>query len=696
MNWGYNYNCGLCHKDPGVDTSLHVNNKSEIVFSATDSRTVGGSYTGTETMLDSYGTCNNVYCHSTAQSSPPGGSPTYRETPSWGTTYSMGMDCDSCHYYYDSTPQLATGSHAKHFQYGWWGLGPGSECAPCHNYYQADESYSCAECHTDGSFVPATANHVNHAVEVRFGPVYGGPDLRGSYSGTPAPNDAYGQCSNIYCHSNGTGGTSNTGETRGIADNTTTDWGSGPVTCSACHSSPPGYPNGVPKANSHTAHSWILCNRCHYSTTNNGNSITSYSKHVNREYDIGNSSSTLSYSYNVAGGSCSGTFGCHGTAQWGTTMSLAFSDCISCHKSAMASRRQIVDSNGDGTGTGGDFRKVSHHHYGASGTITNTDCQTCHDTSQHPGGNIRLKNADTGEVYVYDPLAPATAEPHCLSCHDSNGANGNMSPFSDGKTLGAGLYRASVEIKDNWNKTFGHKQKGLTCLGNGDPGTGCHSNGHGSENKGLLTKNMTFPVPSWAPYDYNDYKLCFDCHQNYPAVTKEVVLGYKQNGNYEYWQIAWYGFAWAPTPYYTDSIQSKFRNRYSIPGMGFPYPEYWGGVEQPYNFSTWGMDPFIPLHNYHMSWTTNEMQAIWKYRGDATQVGRATCTTCHSVHGSNTQWGSVYDSMNFKHYDGIGPDKYSIMEMNQDNLYNPSTNCNINCHGKSQTFEPNWFEPSGE
>ncbi len=49
---GYNYSCVLCHKEPAVDNTFHVNNKSEVVFSA-DPRTSGGSYSGTDIMLDS-------------------------------------------------------------------------------------------------------------------------------------------------------------------------------------------------------------------------------------------------------------------------------------------------------------------------------------------------------------------------------------------------------------------------------------------------------------------------------------------------------------------------------------------------------------------------------------------------------------------------------------------------------------------
>lgn len=852
LYWGYSYNCGICHKDPVVDGSLHVNNKSEIVFSSTDPKTVGGTYSGTDTMLDAYGTCNNVYCHSTAQSSPPGGAPTYRETPVWGTTYSMGLECDSCHYYYDSAPQLATGSHAKHFEYGWWGLGAGSECAPCHNYYQADESYSCAECHTDGAFVPATANHVNHAVEVRFGPVYGGPTLRGSYSGTPAPGDAYGHCSNIYCHSNGTGGTSQTGETRGIADNITPDWGSGPTTCSSCHGSPPGYSNGVPKANSHPMHSCVSCEKCHWPTTHTGNTIASYSNHVNRRYNIGNSSATLTYSYNVAGGSCSGTFGCHGNAQWGNSLTVDSSNCLACHKTAKGSRRQIVDSNGDGTGTGGDFKKASHHvvtqitnsgsgavtvgspttntagspagfttpgnaytlnssyatctvrgttlsgnnhfynnfgisllgntqtitkvevgatafytaphastarlylqvswdggttwsaeqyvalpintastqfktftssttwtaaklsdsnfkvrvrSYSTNGypadTITNnldwiqvrvtydyitivntplssTACLVCHEMTQHLCGSVRLKDADTGAVYVYDPNNPASAENFCLSCHDSNGANGNMSPFADGATLGVIPYMTGKDITTYWQKTYGHKQKGLTCLGNGNPDTGCHSNGHGSDNVGLLSKNMTLPELDGYWYSSAEeykYTLCFSCHQNYPRITKEAMLGYRLGGNYD---VLGDG---AP-PYNIPNITTKFRDQNHPVNTGKPYddPTYFTGYSN--------------LHYWHL-----QTADAWQYRGSINSS--VNCLSCHNVHGSNTQWGWVYDELQYNHYSGTGSDQYGKIGGNLDSLTNYPTNCAYNCHTIMRDYDGvyptyNWFEPAGE
>ena len=68
------------------------------------------------------------------------------------------------------------------------------------------------------------------------------------------------------------------------------------------------------------------------------------------------------------------------------------------------------------------------------------------------GGNVRLKDADTGAIYTYDPANPATAENFCLSCHDSNGANGNLSPLSDGAILGVIPYMAGKDIKTDWQE----------------------------------------------------------------------------------------------------------------------------------------------------------------------------------------------------------------------------------------------------
>ncbi|NJD56528.1 MAG: CxxxxCH/CxxCH domain-containing protein, partial [Nitrospirae bacterium] len=513
--------CSDCHGANGAGGTGHVDEK--IQWSLNTSKAgADAKYRGAvsgaanyRAPSATYGQCATVYCHSTVQPNGGTGAPDQYFTPTWGD--SAVATCEACHKAaygdnHSSYNTIATGSHSKHLTYAFTTTDRSRICAICHLWKaNATLADSCTYiCHSS-----TPIKHANNSVDVAFIADFNAGGTA-SYSGTPQPGDGYGSCSSNYCHS--TGASISTGT---IPPNTSPVWGSGPVACDSCHGYGPAYANGNPKANSHAKHvdRGIACDKCHWLTTRTGNTITDTSRHVNNAYDIGNSTATITYSFNVSGGSCSGTFGCHGNATWGSTIPAQnYTDCVSCHKAAMGSRRQIVDSNGDGSGTGGDFKKTSHHHYGASGTIANADCQMCHDTSQHPGGSIRLKNADSGQVYVYDPANPSTAEDHCLSCHDTDGANGNMSPFSDGKVLGAAPYRAGIDIKSNWNKTYGHRQKGLTCIGNGDPNTGCHAGGHGSDYVGLMSRNLTLPNPSssyYKPADEASYDLCFNCHQNY-------------------------------------------------------------------------------------------------------------------------------------------------------------------------------------
>ena len=88
--------------------------------------------------------------------------------------------------------------------------------------------------------------------------------------------------------------------------------------------------------------------------------------------------------------------------------------CKGCHAAPQGAlpRRQIV-------GAAGDFQRASHHVLGASDAVTDADCEICHEQTNHQGGVVYLKNADTGAALL--ATNNAQYETFCASCHDANG-----------------------------------------------------------------------------------------------------------------------------------------------------------------------------------------------------------------------------------------------------------------------------------
>ena len=426
--------------------------------------------------------------------------------------------------------------------------------------------------------------------------------------------------------------------------------------CTACHAPgsalDPMTTNGTGTFGKHSAHVTSMgfdCSVCH-------SQYTTLSSHANGSLDTTNPAVNIVYfdtasnptgTWNDALGTCS-SLNCHGTdtLKWyGNTADMAgYQSCTSCHSYPLGARRRV-------TGTAGDFGlnpAIVSNHVTTTNDPAPAQCKVCHDQTNHTQGTVRLRNADTGAILSY--ATPTNLETFCLSCHDSDGATTfvtggtNSSPFNDNNTLGIGPNVAGARIKDYWTGTNNrHKTTGvLTCAGTGATGTGCHGNNgsinmHGSVSKGLLTKNLTLPVLDTAPsYSYNYFKLCFDCHTSYAAVSPQVVLGYRLGGNYDVTAVP------RVTDFVTSSatIQSLFRERYIDPVNPLIFPGYWGGISPVYN-DTIGIDvyPYLPLHNYHLFSTftffSTSNVLTWKYRGDPAQVGRITCVTCHNVHGTN-------------------------------------------------------------
>jgi hypothetical protein len=300
------------------------------------------------------------------------------------------------------------------------------------------------------------------------------------------------------------------------------------------------------------------------------------------------------------------------------------------------------------------------------------------------GGTVRLRSGDTGAAIAYDSANASTRESFCLSCHDTQGAASTYitggtptAPFNDGSVIGQTPYRASAEISTQWNKTYGHKQQGVTCVGDGTINTGCHGNGHGTANVGLLARNLTLPNTKtnyFVTADEGDYDLCFTCHASYSRVTKEAVLGMKAGGHYDADLLMW-GIT---PPYYIAAIQTLFRDvNLGTTGKTYDDPPWFANYQN--------------LHYEHLQLGP----AAWKYRGSTDYTSSIVCLSCHSVHGSNTQWGWVYDEMLFSHYTGSVGDQYGMLG-SPATLGKYPTSCAINCHAPGFGITHSWFEPSQE
>ncbi|WP_243374076.1 CxxxxCH/CxxCH domain-containing protein [Geotalea sp. SG265] len=281
----YGYSCTKCH--PNVtNTKSHVQGSVQWRLSTATNGLIGSSATytangkaaassgATGNLAPSavYGTCNNLYCHSSGQNLATPGAP--RTVPQWGNS----LTCSDCHG--NSSTTLTSGSHVKHVA-----------------------TFACDKCHaqtaSNATTIKNTANHVSGAINVAFeistsavsGAQYGG--VATPRTKTPDGGATYGSCTSIICHSNGRAlwqGTVGTGSTL--------TWGTA-GTCSACHGNSKSYYTGtdwrkafplytsypiasVNKPNSHQHHADVratnagpLCRQCHWDITQTDTSINS-------------------------------------------------------------------------------------------------------------------------------------------------------------------------------------------------------------------------------------------------------------------------------------------------------------------------------------------------------------------------------------------------------------------------------------
>jgi len=190
--------------------------------------------------------------------------------------------------------------------------------------------------------------------------------------------------------------------------------------------------------------------------------------------------------------------------------------CESCHDSGQGTLPIIT--------TQFDTANVLSSHI-PNGTPTKSDCVVCHGDHSHDGFVYGLDADDGVTKYSataagHDMLATGNGEkfaPHCLSCHDSNGAASLPETGSD-------QTRTSPFISSNpkppppidataWGNAGHNRPSGtfpaspVSCVGDG--ANGCHGSGHGSDQQALLAPATGAAIPMM--------DFCINCHDGDPA-----------------------------------------------------------------------------------------------------------------------------------------------------------------------------------
>lgn len=447
-----NMPCTRCHTG-------YVMPNGEIDLGFDNYGSGGGSYAGAtnETYIGRNGTtiltpdnsksCSNIYCHSqgTAATAPYSAP---NVTPTWLLATTLPADCTGCHNGdQNASVTMSSGSHTAHVK---------------------DNGIDCEKCHsatvTNSRTIGTPANHDNHFINIAFDPAV---NVGGAYDGLTSPmakvpGSAYGACTNITCHSNGTaiwtGGT-------GVGNTPT--WGS-TAGCNACHGNTtygdwrmaaPLYASGSPKPNAHVYHidsnttpDGPQCANCHSATTSDNVSIIAGSTtHTNGVYNvvpggtyasgdnIGGASTAVSITYLFTGSPTASTcsnVSCHptGTAGNSTVWSNGY-NCTDCHNIDMTSATGYHHAMNN-TGVAAGYPTAVPSGDALTGTnAASRNCLMCHVDHNIFSNKINSANPNGANSRAYVlrtsiATAPttttgfansdyATGGGICISCHQN-------------------------------------------------------------------------------------------------------------------------------------------------------------------------------------------------------------------------------------------------------------------------------------
>ncbi|MHB8764513.1 MAG: CxxxxCH/CxxCH domain c-type cytochrome, partial [Deferrisomatales bacterium] len=484
---GGSYPCAACHADHAGNL-WHKDGVLNVPFSAgpaqlrpygpvgvysqngvapTDNRTAQGSR--------AYGTCTNVYCHSSVQSSPPGAAPTYA-TVTWGGTVACG-NCHNNNWVHGGAgaivQAMTSGSHGKHTSVPY-----SYNCSFCHNSAGDGTGGACVDCHLPNNV------HVDGKIDLPLQATLGSAMVAGVYDtdnnlGTDEarglPGAAYGRCGTVYCHS--------TGEPRGpqaIAYASAITWGvAGGAACGACHGVDRA--TGAMTSNVHAKHTaWAsgdatkyayTCDKCHSGVATWGGSsytIASATLHVNGSHDLnlglnlGTYAPSAGGTVGTAGGTCTATY-CHSRGldrsapytqvnnaprvepDW--DIAPATLGCTGCHGDAAVLYPNYANNTTVTPGSVALTKKNSHARHG------NYECRYCHAATAGAGNviataanhanqawNLQAGAGATFTVAVQGTISDAAYTPttcNTISCHGGGNAQWGASLGCNACHLGA-------------------------------------------------------------------------------------------------------------------------------------------------------------------------------------------------------------------------------------------------------------------
>ncbi len=332
--------CTECHGTTAGGTG-HVNKDVSWDLSAIDTAAtyqgLNSGSTGAKAPSGTYGSCNNVYCHSDVQADGGNAGPQNYATPTWGGS----VTCDSCH--------------------GTAGNGDGQPATGSHTAHVANNSFACSTCHNGAG--DETTLHANQTINISIDTAYdAGAAAYSQGSHTPG-SGGYGSCSSITCHGSGT-----------------PTWG-GTVTCQDCHLGT-GDVDDYTFSNFGSGMTMAQIDSTEWTSTGHGRTTGTYNV-------SGNAAAGLSCEYchddTVAHGTSTNPFRLAnynaGGNGWNDT-------CFACHQTGSTG----YDPDGAGPlALKNSTLKIDKYHYGTKHGATNDGgslCFDCHDP--HGDSNIYM------------------------------------------------------------------------------------------------------------------------------------------------------------------------------------------------------------------------------------------------------------------------------------------------------------------